>query len=143
LNIYVTVLSGDLLGNDDPVTVAKDLLNNPSRADNCYHVFYHPEGLALEGSSVLDGFVITGGQADQPLFSTPHRYGGGMYNKNSSPKVVHCHFTGNMADIYGGGMSNFTSSPTVSDCTFSLNLSIYNGGGQYRCGSVVCRWGGW
>ncbi|MCK5175563.1 MAG: hypothetical protein KAR47_19365, partial [Planctomycetes bacterium] len=41
-NTYETILSGDLLGNDNPATTVEDLLDDPCRADNCYHVFYHP-----------------------------------------------------------------------------------------------------
>jgi hypothetical protein len=100
-----TILSGDL-GN----------WGNP--ADNSYHVFYHPAGLALDATAVLDGFVITGGYARG---ANPHDRGGGMYNEGSSPTVLHCTFVGNSAAT-GGGMANYdSSSPTVTDCTFSEN----------------------
>jgi hypothetical protein len=44
----VTVLSGDIGTEND-------------NSDNCYHIFYHPSGLNLTSSAVLDGFTITGG----------------------------------------------------------------------------------
>jgi hypothetical protein len=43
---YVTILSGDLGTAGDA-------------SDNCYHVFYHPAGTALNSRAVLDGFTIT------------------------------------------------------------------------------------
>jgi hypothetical protein len=49
---HVTILSGDLLGNDDPA--------NPStRTDNSYHVLY---ANGVTGATV-DGFTVTAGNA--------------------------------------------------------------------------------
>jgi parallel beta-helix repeat protein len=73
-------------------------------------------------TTVLDGFTITGGNADE---------GGGMYNSGSSPTVTDCTFRGNSASGSGGGMCNQSSSPTVTDCTFSGN-SAGAGGGMYN-----------
>jgi len=73
-NLYETILSGDLLGNDNPSTPVKALLNDSRRAENCFHVFYHPKGLALGPSAILDGFTITSGNANGSL---PHDHGGG------------------------------------------------------------------
>ena len=78
-NMYETILSGD--------------------GSNCYHVFYHPDGMSLNASAVLDGCTITAGNADYLL-----NYGGGMYNEGSSPKVTNCTFTDNSASSRGGGM---------------------------------------
>ena len=122
---YQTILSGDLLGNDNPATQPQGLLDDPSRADNCYHVFYHPEGLALDLNAVLDGFMITAGNADG---ISPHYCGGGMYNSYGSPTVTNCIFTGNSARFGGGGIYNDNSSPTVISCTFTGN-SAGDGGG--------------
>ncbi|MHC4535065.1 MAG: hypothetical protein ACYS6K_14045, partial [Planctomycetota bacterium] len=44
--------------------------------------------------TILEGFTITGGNAD---------YGGGMYNDNASPTVTNCTFSGNYAGYLGGG----------------------------------------
>lgn len=107
----VTILSGDLGSWGNPT-------------DNSYHVFYHPAGLALDATAVLDGFVITGGYAH----ASGHLRGGGMYNEGSSPTVLHCTFVGNSAAT-GGGMANYdSSSPTVTNCTFSENEAGIGGG---------------
>ncbi len=113
-NRYVTILSGDIgIGGND--------------SDNCYHVFYHPEGLPLKPNAVLDGFTITGGNANG---SGEHRKGGGMYNDSSSPIVTNCTFGGNSAYYAGGGMFNHDSNPNITNCTFSDNSAIGFGGGM-------------
>jgi hypothetical protein len=126
---YVTILSSDWLDNDNPNTPVEDLHSDPCRVDNNYHVFYHPQGLALEPNAVLDGFTITGGNANG---SYPHYYGGGMCNDGSNPTVTNCTFTGNSA-MYGGGMYNHLStSPIVTNCIFVRNLADDRGGGMYN-----------
>ena len=111
---YETILSGDI--------------GTPSDAnDNCYHVFYHPEGLNLDDTAILDGLTITGGNANG---SFPHNCGGGMYNEVSSPTVEACTFTENSAK-WGGGMCNEeNSSPAVNNCIFNGNLARWSGGGM-------------
>jgi hypothetical protein len=99
--------------------------NNPS--DNCFHVFYHPEGTDLDPNSILDGFTITGGNAEN---SSPY-FGGGMYNRaNNHPTLIKCTFAHNLAE-FGGGMFNYNdSSPTVSHSAFISNSVIAGGGGM-------------
>jgi hypothetical protein len=125
-NAYETILSGDLDGNDTQGLDPCDLPNDPNRAENSYHVFYHPSGLNLDPNAILDGFTITGGNANG---SYPHIDGGGMYNDESSPTLTNCTFTDNSAD-YGGGMYNNQSGPNVSNCTFSGNSADWSGGGM-------------
>jgi predicted outer membrane repeat protein len=105
--------------------------------------------------SVLEGFTITGGNADGAGF--PDNNGGGMLINNSSPTVrrcvfhgnsansngggifatiyfgtvSHCRFVGNSAAV-GGGMLNFSGRPTVTHCTFTGNTAGSNGGGIYN-----------
>jgi hypothetical protein len=115
----VTILSADIgLQGDD--------------SDNCYHVFYHPAGLALDASAILDGFTISGGNADG---SGDHDSGGGMFNDYSSPTVANCTFADNSAG-YGGGMHNGASSPLVIECAFTGNSAI-DGGGIHNSGNVT------
>ncbi|MFH1371724.1 MAG: right-handed parallel beta-helix repeat-containing protein [Planctomycetota bacterium] len=129
---YETILSGDLLGNDTPGLDPCDLLDDPNRADNCYHIFYHPDGLALDPNATLNGFTFTAGNANAGD-TYPHNAGSGMFNRSGSPTVTNCTFTGNSADYFGGGMHNeFFSSPTVSNCTFSGNSAGERGGGIYN-----------
>lgn len=53
---HPTILSGDLLGND----MGAASQSNPTRSDNSYQVIYC---LSQTNPIVLDGFVISGGQA--------------------------------------------------------------------------------
>ncbi|MEJ2705243.1 MAG: hypothetical protein P8Z79_22610, partial [Sedimentisphaerales bacterium] len=59
----LTVLSGDLRGNDQEVFDPSDLVSEPTRSDNSYHVV---TGTGADETAVLDGFVITGGNATIP-----------------------------------------------------------------------------
>jgi len=113
--LYQTILSGD-------IGIPLD------KIDNCYHVFYHPKGLNLDATAILEGFTITGGNANGTYW--PHNVGGGMFNwYNSSPNVKDCTFSENSADYLGGGMYNVKiSSPNVNNCTFTENSADWGGG---------------
>ncbi|MFC1739439.1 right-handed parallel beta-helix repeat-containing protein, partial [Planctomycetota bacterium] len=122
VGLYETILSGDIGIEGDS-------------SDNCYHVFYHPEGINLDATAILDGFTITAGSALGFLGSS--HWGGGMYNESSSPTITNCTFSGNSAGGMnggGGGMYNKFSNPTLINCTFSGNSSWgkYNRGGGMR-----------
>jgi parallel beta helix pectate lyase-like protein len=134
-NTYETILSGDLAGNDEPVDDPRDLRYDPNRSENCYHVFYHPEGANLDPNAVLDGFSISGGNADQ-FYTSQHGYGGGMYNDYSNPTVTGCTFNANSADC-GGGMHNSSSSPAVNNCIFINNSADGYGGGIIGDGTLT------
>jgi len=119
IEVYETVLSGDLLGNDGP-----GFANN---GDNCYHVV---TGSGTDETAVLDGFTISGGHAE-----LDPRNGSGMVNIAGSPTLTNCTFTNNSpTDGYGGGMYNEQSSPALTNCTFSGNSAGPNGagGGMYN-----------
>ena len=101
-----------------------------SSSDNSYHVVYTD---GLDETAVLDGFTITGGNANGS--SSHDKRGGGMYNRNSSsPTVANCTFSGNSAN-FGGGMYNLDSSPEVTNCLFSSNSALELGGGMNNNGS--------
>jgi predicted outer membrane repeat protein len=127
--LYVTVLSGDLAGDDGP-----DFAN---RAENCYHVV---TGSGVDATAVLDHVAITGGNASGSLRDGS---GGGMYLEHSSPTLTHCAFRDNMAHPdgssavlsggEGGGVYNLGGSPQLAHCTFNGN-SARSGGGLYDGG---------
>ncbi len=103
----VTILSGD-------IGVAGDI------EDNSIHIVTGADGARL------DGFTITGGNASG---TGSARFGGGMYNYQSSPTVANCRFIDNTSSIYGGAMFNQNgAAPTVINCSFSGNRSLYGGG---------------
>ncbi len=107
IELYETILSGDLLGNDGPGFANND--------ENSYHV---TTGSGTSTTAILDGMAMTAGNADG---SNPDDRGGGMYNGFGSPTVTNCTFRGNSANEYGGGMYNWASTVTVTNCTFAGN----------------------
>lgn len=117
----VTILSGDLLGDDSP-----DFANN---GDNSYSVVLTNTG--TDASAILDGFTITAGNANAGGLIVPDSRGGGMYNDDSSsPTIANCIFDANAAD-YGAGVYNrFSSAPTLTNCRFINNSTPGWGGGM-------------
>ena len=98
-----------------------------------YHVFYHPDGIYLNSSAVLDGFTITSGNGDEDGTA------GGMYNHNSSPTIRNCLFRNNSGIMRigpygigyygtGGAIYNYRSSPALINCIFYNNGSGDGGG---------------
>jgi predicted outer membrane repeat protein len=150
--LYETILSGDLKGDDVDVNDPCDLLGEPARAENSYHVV---TGSETDAGAVLDGFTITGGNANHS--SLPHYLGGGVlhpfgavftdctFRGNSaggdgggmhnggSPTLYNCLFIDNAAGDRGGGMLNWSSSPTLVGCTFINNVSLERAGGGMFC----------
>jgi predicted outer membrane repeat protein len=143
----LTILSGDLNGDDNEHVK----FDEPTRADNSYHVVMGADG------ALLDGFTITGGNSNEesefngggvvnlnssPTFanvilrSNSALQGGGMYNAlDSNPILTGVTFSGNAADYGGGGgMFNYASNPTLTDVTFERNTAYYNdgNGGLYQ-----------
>ncbi len=118
--VHESVLSGDLTGNDGP-----GLFEN--NHENSLHVV---TGSATDSTAVLDGFTITAGHANGPVWPQLGSVGAGMLNNAGSPTVTDCHITGNLAEEYGGGMENlFGSSPTVSNSVISSNAATFTGAG--------------
>ena len=132
----ITVLSGDLLGNDEPATETEDLLNDPCRVDNSYHVL---TGTGCGPLTVLDGLTIAAGHANG---ADDLGKGGGWFNTtNSSPTVTNCIFEKNAAALYGGGLYNrdIACMPPITDCEFRGNFSGTHGGG-ISCESNSLTW---
>lgn len=111
---YETILSGDLAGDDVDVADPCQLLREPSRAENSCHVLWGE----TNGTAVLDGFTITGGNANYG--SNEHLWGGGLLNLSGSPVITNCKFTNNSASSIGGAMV-MRPSGTVTNCIFNHN----------------------
>ena len=125
IEAYVTILSGDLNGDDTAVANPSDLLDDPTRAENSFHVVTGSRG---DDTSVLDGFTITAGNADVH----PQRYGGGMRNNHCFNLTIrNCVFLANSAQN-GGAMVNNPASPTLINCLFIENLGSSAGAGIYN-----------
>ena len=121
-NVHLAILSGDLSGNDVEVTNPSDLLAEPTRAENSYHVV---TANGTDSTALLDGFVVTGGQADGA--SWQYTEGAGLRVQDGSPTVVRCKFQANAASNNGGGVYLTRSTPDIRDCQFIRNCA--HGGG--------------
>jgi hypothetical protein len=134
---YETILSGDLDGNDAGVADPCDLPTEPTRSENSYHVL---TGSNTDPNALLEGFTVTGGNANGTLAQGYANYGGGMFNIDGSPTLAYCTFRENSAGTLaeggsGGGIENESySMPKINLCTFSRNYAVGTGGGigNYR-----------
>lgn len=126
-----TILSGDIDQNDNH---GGDYINeNTSQivGNNAYPII---TANGVDDTTVLDGFIITAGQANES--SWPNNSGAGMYNDAASPIVRNTTFSGNFADWDGGGMKNASNSnPTLTTVTFSGNAARFGGGMENSLGS--------
>jgi len=132
-----TILSGDL--NDDDV----GSLDDPSHHDNAFSVVRAEQ---VDSSAVVDGFTISGGNAQSGgglvvQYASPvianclitgnaGELGGGMFcgGATSSPLIIHCRFEGNQADRAGGGVYNYLLTNTrIVDCLFVGNSAMFGG----------------
>ena len=133
VELYETILSGDLEGNDPDFNDSDwqsffDYTSDPNLADNSYSVV---NGSGNDNSAVLDGFAITGGHANGPilgLYPTLDYHlaaGAGMYNASGSPTVLKCTFRRNTTRSQYGYRANGYPSPET------LTSSLDPGAGYY------------
>ena len=128
--VNVTVLSGDIgtSGNN---------------ADNAYHVvvtlglYQEP----LSAATILDGFTITGGNANGATYNDEHIVGyhavsrgsgGGIFIINASVTFNNLIVTGNNA-TNGGGIANHSHANlvTFNNTSITFNNATAEGGGMY------------
>lgn len=87
----------------------------------------------LTTAAVIDGFTITRGYA---AGYGQNGYGGGIYNRFSSPTISNCVFIDNktllVGDGRGGSIYNYGSSPIITNCTFEGPVGAANGGAIYN-----------
>ncbi|MCK4658637.1 MAG: right-handed parallel beta-helix repeat-containing protein [Phycisphaerae bacterium] len=119
IRLYETILSGDLNIDDSPGFINYD--------ENSYHVV---TGSYTDETAILDGFTITGGNADG---SSSKGDGAGIYNNSGSPTITNCIITANTASRNGGGIYCSSSNPamTITNCIIRGNTASNEGGGIY------------
>ena len=124
---HVTILSGDLLGNDTT--------SSATFSDNSYHVVV---GSSVASSAVLDGFTIRAGNAN--LASNNNDKGGGILVLTSGqPTVRHCRFIDNRCTFGGGAGYIFGAGGTFVRCEFIDNVGgTY--GGAFDCNNTTVTW---
>jgi hypothetical protein len=138
----LTILSGDI-GTEGSIS------------DNCYHVV---AGIDIDATAVMDGFIISGGNAiggEDPWILGGGMYllnstltlrrltfkdnvassGGGLFIEGGQPLLDQVKFLQNEAITTGGGMHIYNSNPILTRITFSYNSSYVDGGGMYNTNS--------
>jgi predicted outer membrane repeat protein len=115
-------------------------IGSASINDNSYNVI---RTAGVSPQTVVDGFVITGGNANRAaVVGNREGCGGAWYNdgamgKTSSPTIRNCVFNGNQAH-YGGALFNNGSEGicvvNIENCTFIQNIASSNGGAIYNSG---------
>lgn len=126
-----TILSGDHFG-DDVISGSGNSLEINNNNDNSIHVFYNPyDYLGSDLTDcVLDGFIITGGNANLDMYTSDHGHGGGIYLEHFIPKIQNIDFIGNSASGYGGGLYSTSSIDLIKNLVFDRNVAN-RGGGMY------------
>ncbi|HFA50059.1 MAG TPA: T9SS type A sorting domain-containing protein [Bacteroidetes bacterium] len=130
LAIYGGFAGGEtMLGQRDVaanVTTLSGEIGAAGIADNSQTVV---NGSGTDNTAILDGFIITAGNADgSTSFPDPASRGGGMYINAGTPTVANCLFNGNVG-LLGGAMNNTDASPTITNCTFFNNRQTFAGFG--------------
>lgn len=128
-----------------PSILSGDINEDGTLGNNSFTVVYTKD---VSAATIVDGFVISGGNADQNTagLGTPPSSGGGWFNLGSTttgqsePTIRNCRFEGNHSWGYGGAMYNDGSfngsaNPIFENCDFIGNTSRFGGGGIYSVGS--------
>lgn len=149
-----TILSGDFSGDDAVNGNGNGLIFN-GLDENTYHVV---TANAQTGTSRLDGFTITGGNANLAdayfnhgggvlsldgganftlanciLTKNRGELGGGMANVgNAASQIDNCVFEKNYGALHGGAVTNYLATPTFSNCVFTGNWAQNVGGALYN-----------
>jgi len=139
--LYPTILSGDLDMND--INKDGNFINETwesEAGENAYSVVF---GENLSNSTILDGFIITGGFADNPD-NDVYKQGGGVYVEGGAPILKNLLVSGNTALYFrhrGGGIwLGNNSLATIEDSIISGNFGYSGGGiGIYTNSDVTIR----
>jgi len=111
--LYETILSGDLNGDDGP-----GFSNN---GDNSVHIVFCYD----KKDVILDGLTISGGNADESGYGDG---GGILCRAASSIKLINCAIIGNRASTRGGAICCENSIAKFTNCRISGNSATIGGG---------------
>jgi predicted outer membrane repeat protein len=123
-------------GTPSSTTLSGDIGTVGDNADNSLHVFFHPQGLNLQPTAVLDGVVIQDGNANSfALAGLSGLQGGAMSNNGSRPTLTRCTLQNNSAQD-GGAIYQTFGNATLTNCAFQNNTALDQGGAIYFFGSA-------
>lgn len=122
ISLYVTILSGDLDGDDSWPHV--DGLNQTEREENSKHIVL---AWSVDDSAVLDGVIVS----DAESFDDNDADGGGVWVDTSDAQFSNCTIRRCRVGIdrLGGGMwVHLVANPLITGCTFEDNEGGSGGG---------------
>lgn len=132
VDVYETVLTGDLLNNDAPD-------DDTTKEDNAWTVVF-AEGLTTE--TILDGLTTTAGRATDTDYRNPAHWskGGGVYLESGPLTLRNSTVVGNEAGA-GGGIYSASGTLLLEHVEISSNIAGGSGGGlhSYSPFPVVIR----
>ena len=137
IELYATILSGDLKANDPAIPDPCDLWKQTSRADNSRHVI---RVIDANETTIQDGVQIHGGYAGTPLGTdvlANDAQGAGLYVQSGNLSLRGCRLSGNWAQSDGGAMYAIDSKLEMLDCTLSGNGAGAQGGALNNSGGDV------
>jgi trimeric autotransporter adhesin len=120
---------------DHPTILSGEIGASSTTADNTLHVV-HFAGDNVFAETVLDGFVITAGNAN---LSGTHGIGGGILISGvARPTVRNCRVLGNVAKFGGGGIAVTGSGSRIAmtNCYVAGNASAALAGGMLVTGAA-------
>ncbi|HSW60057.1 MAG TPA: choice-of-anchor Q domain-containing protein [bacterium] len=94
--------------------------------NDSYHVFFN---FNIDETSVIDGCIIEGGNANFESSGEEHmKFGGGINNINEVAAIIRNVVFRNNYGFIGGAMANMNNSaPLIENCTFENNRSVRGG----------------
>lgn len=113
----VTILSGDLQGNDGPFAIGETSLTENSKII--------VTGSGVDNSAILDGFQVSGGYN---AVGTTYGYGAGVkLSSGAGVLLSNLTITRNLAGV-GAGVYSSSSSPVMTNIRFINNYAVFDGG---------------
>lgn len=110
------------------VTTLSGEIGAAGNSDNAYHVIVADY---VDAMAVLDGFTVTGGNADDMASDCAGAMcGGGLRSWQGGPTLANITFSHN-AGRKGGGMYVYQANPALTNIVFDDNEAADSGGGLY------------
>jgi predicted outer membrane repeat protein len=135
IELYESILSGDLNGDDEAIDDLQTLYYETTRYDNSYNVV---TAEYTDETAELDGVTLTAGMANiDTLSSVNQQHGGGFNCYEAHPIIANCTFKLNVAR-QGAGIYNYGGEPSIINCKFVNNVALCDpperGRGSYGSG---------
>ena len=111
----IAVLTGDIDDNDI----------GGNFANNTFHVVF---GGVANNTARLDGFTISGGNANGASATDTDRGGGMLFLTAAAPRIANCIVESNRCSFGGGAGYIRGAAPTFENCTFRNNFGASFGG---------------